>query len=260
MSRSGVALRPRYGRITAFAAATSTTLLSLGGTLFTSPADRPAPRRAAVSLTGAETRPSTPAPDAAGSAALATAPSTGVRASLSVGVASSGTTSAPPPAAADEPDRADPAEGPDRADSAEGPDQADETLAPPRHSGEGRRVVFSESQQRVWLVGRDGETRRTYLVSGSLYDNLDPGSYEVYSRSLDAVGVDGSELRYMVRFTQGWNDAIGFHWIPRLNGKRMQTRAELGRPQSHGCVRQAAPDARALWRFAPVGTPVVVTA
>jgi lipoprotein-anchoring transpeptidase ErfK/SrfK len=28
---------------------------------------------------------------------------------------------------------------------------------------------------------------------------------------------------------------------------------------SHGCIRQARPDARALWRFAPVGTQVVVT-
>jgi len=64
----------------------------------------------------------------------------------------------------------------------------------------------------------------------------------------------------MVRFTQGFNDPIGFHSIPLMDGERMQTRAELGTPLSHGCVRQAFPDARALWRFAPVGTSVVVTA
>ena len=40
----------------------------------------------------------------------------------------------------------------------------------------------------------------------------------------------------------------------------MQTRDELGTPQSHGCIRQARPDARALWKFAPLGTTVVVTA
>jgi lipoprotein-anchoring transpeptidase ErfK/SrfK len=248
MSRSGVGLRPRYGRITAFAAATSTTLVSLVGTLFTSPADEPAGARSGISLTGASQAGAPAAsaaePDPAAAAALAAAPSTGVRASLSVGLAGRGTPVAPPPSS-DTPsaDQA-PAEDP----------------PPPPRSGHGRRVVFSESDQRVWLVDGDGQVRRTYLVSGSVYDNLDPGSYEVYSRSMYATGVDGSDLRYMVRFTQGWNDPIGFHWIPRMNGERMQTRAELGTPQSHGCVRQAAPDARALWRFAPVGTRVVVTA
>ena len=231
MTSPGVGLRPRYGRITALAAATSTTLVSVLGTVFLRPADEPAGTRAALSLAGA---PGTPEPDAAASAALATAPSTGVRAGLSVGLARPGAAN-PEPAVREDP-------------------------APPKRSGVGRRVVFSESQQRVWLVGSDGDVKRTYLVSGSLYDNLDPGSYEVYSRSMNAIGVDGSDLRYMVRFTQGWTDAIGFHWIPRMNGERMQTRAELGTPQSHGCVRQAAPDARALWDFAPVGTPVVVTA
>ena len=38
----------------------------------------------------------------------------------------------------------------------------------------------------------------------------------------------------------------------------MQRVAELGTPQSHGCVRQRRVDAKALWDFAPVGTRVVV--
>ena len=67
-------------------------------------------------------------------------------------------------------------------------------------------------------------------------------------------------MRYMVRFTQGANAAIGFHDIPVLDGELVQTRKQLGTPLSHGCIRQARPDARALWRFAPLGTTVVVTA
>ena len=66
----------------------------------------------------------------------------------------------------------------------------DETL--PADAGEGHRVVFSEDRQRVWLVDADGSVARTYLVSGSLYDNLDPGTYEVYSRSEQAYAFDGS--------------------------------------------------------------------
>lgn len=142
----------------------------------------------------------------------------------------------------------------------EAPDEPDpEELLVPGDSGEGRRVVFDEAAQRVWLVKADGSVARTYLVSGSIYDNLDPGTYQVYSRSPEAWGIDDSgTMRYMVRFTTGGQAPIGFHDIPRLDGKKVQKKAELGTPLSHGCIRQARPDAKALWDFAPLGTTVVV--
>ncbi len=134
-------------------------------------------------------------------------------------------------------------------------------LAVPADSGEGRRVVFDQTAQRVWLVGESGKAERTYLVSGSAEDNLDPGSYEVFSRSERAWGIDDSgTMNYMVRFAHGERAAIGFHDLPVKDGELVQTRAELGTALSTGCVRQWRPDARALWRFAPVGTPVVVVA
>ena len=137
---------------------------------------------------------------------------------------------------------------------------APDTTLPPA-SGTGRRVVFSEGRQRVWLVAEGNVVRRTYLVSGSLYDNLDPGSYEVFSRSEQAWGIDDSgTMKYFVRFAQGDNAAIGFHDIPVDEGKPVQGVDELGTPRSHGCVRQRRADAIALWRFAPLGTTVVVTA
>jgi hypothetical protein len=131
----------------------------------------------------------------------------------------------------------------------------------PAESGDGRRVVFSQSRQRVWLIGDRGKVQRTYLVSGSVYDNLDPGSYQVYSRSEQAWGIDDSgTMKYFVRFAQGDNAAIGFHDIPIDDGKPVQTLKQLGTPLSHGCIRQKEADAIALWEFAPIGTDVVVTA
>ena len=129
----------------------------------------------------------------------------------------------------------------------------------PADSGTGRRVVFSEAAQRVWLVGADEGVRRTYLVSGSLTDNLQPGTYEVWSRSRWAVGIDDSGvMEYFVRFAHGQRAAIGFHSIPTKDDQPLQTRAQLGTPQSHGCIRQAMPDAVAMWRFASAGSTVVV--
>ncbi len=130
----------------------------------------------------------------------------------------------------------------------------------PAGSGEGRRVVFDMGDQRVWLVGPGDRVLRTYLVSGSLTDNLRPGTYEVWSRSRHAVGIDDSgTMEYMVRFAHGERAAIGFHDIPVDDGDLVQTRDDLGTPQSHGCIRQWRPDARALWDFAALGTTVVVT-
>ena len=130
----------------------------------------------------------------------------------------------------------------------------------PADSGSGRRVVFSEAAQRVWLVGPGDRVVDTYLVSGSLTDNLQPGSYEVFSRSRNAYGIeDSGTMRWFVRFTRGPSGAaIGFHTIPVDEGARVQTVAQLGTPQSHGCIRQRDADARELWAFAPLGTRVVV--
>jgi hypothetical protein len=68
-------------------------------------------------------------------------------------------------------------------------------------------------------------------------------------------------MDYMVRFTRGENAAIGFHDIPRdMRGRAVQSWSDLGKELSAGCIRQRPRDARELWRFALVGTRVVVTA
>ncbi|MBA2558761.1 MAG: L,D-transpeptidase family protein [Propionibacteriales bacterium] len=137
------------------------------------------------------------------------------------------------------------------------------TTALPADSGRGKRVVFDISAQRVWLVDDDDRVERTYLVSGSRHEDLlAPGSYDVFSKSAHAVSFDQKEtMQYMVRFAYGDRSAIGFHDIPAYvsNGLPAQSRDDLGTPQSAGCIRQWESDAKALWRFADVGTTVVVT-
>ncbi|HSK53912.1 MAG TPA: L,D-transpeptidase [Jiangellales bacterium] len=146
---------------------------------------------------------------------------------------------------------------------APGPDLKPVATAPlPEGSGSGRRVVYDISDQQVWLVEDDGSVARTYPVSGSRYDQVEPGTYEVYSTSRHATGWHGTEtMEHMVRFTRGQRAAIGFHSIPvsAETGEPVQSLAELGTPLSDGCVRQDADDAAAMYDFAPVGTAVVVT-
>ncbi|MGH8911428.1 MAG: L,D-transpeptidase [Acidimicrobiia bacterium] len=131
----------------------------------------------------------------------------------------------------------------------------------PDESGEGRRIVYSNSAQRVWLVEQDGGVVDSYLVSGKAGVPT-PATYEVFSRSETALaGHDDITMRYMVRFAHGENLAIGFHAIPNdATGAPLQAEEELGEYRSAGCVRQSLQHAAFLYEWAPEGTPVVVLA
>lgn len=130
----------------------------------------------------------------------------------------------------------------------------------PPDSGTGRRIVYSNSQQRVWIVDDSGSVFDTYLVSGR-QGVPDPGVYEVFSKSEIAyAGHDGITMRYMVRFTYAESGlAIGFHSIPHTaGGEPLQTEEQLGEFHSAGCVRQSLGHSAALYEWADEGTMVHV--
>lgn len=140
--------------------------------------------------------------------------------------------------------------------------EAPEDPPAPADSGKGKRIIYHQTQQRMWLMDNDESVVRTYLVSGSRFDNLKPGNYSIMSRQRHGVAFDHSgTFEYFMRFATGWSEPIGFHAIPYYNdGTPEQTEAELGTRRSAGCVRQAPDDAKFLWDWAPDGTPVVVIA
>ena len=172
------------------------------------------------------------------------APSTGVKREAGQLVDPSTTTTLPSPSTSS------PAQGLDETDSVE----------LPADSGAGKRMVMSISQQRVWWVDEAGAAIRTALVSGRA-NTPQTGTFQVYSKTENATGLDGSKMNYFVRFTkgpQGW--AIGFHSIPEINGEPVQTEEQLGQTMSHGCIRQAEVDAVFTWSFLDIGSTVVVLA
>lgn len=133
---------------------------------------------------------------------------------------------------------------------------------PPQYPdvGNGRRIIYGNSEQRVWMVDERRQLIDTYLVSGRRGVPR-PGTYEVFSKSVyTSAGHDGITMKWMARFAPTRSGlAIGFHAIPRYsNGWPLQTEAELGQFRSAGCVRQADHKARALYEWAPIGTTVIV--
>lgn len=132
----------------------------------------------------------------------------------------------------------------------------------PANSGSGRRVVYDRAGQRAWAVDKNDRIIRSWLVSGSKYNNEVPGEHVVYSRSLVSTAWNGKAiLPKMIRYTKTKIGAIGFHGIPIhvSDGTRYMKDSELGTRLSGGCTRQADLDAAFMWDFAQVGTKVVVT-
>ncbi|MEI6743235.1 MAG: L,D-transpeptidase [bacterium] len=131
----------------------------------------------------------------------------------------------------------------------------------PANSGSGRRLVYERASQRVWAVDKNNNVIRSWLVSGSRYNNEVPGAHQVYSRSEITTAWNGKAfLKKMVRWQKTAIGALGFHQIPvhRSDNTVYQTEEELGTRLSGGCQRQAKLDAEFLWSFAKIGTPVVV--
>lgn len=245
MSRHRAEPRPRWGRIGLTASAAGVVVLAmLAGFGVFSPASGSKDVATDVGLHGG-----------ASASASASAPAS-ASASVSGAAGAAGTAGTA---------GSDAANAPSASGSASGTpveDAVDET-ALPDGSGAGKRAVFDQSLQRVWIVDGTGNVERTYPVSGSDEDNLRPGTYHVYGKSRWAVGIDDSGvMQYFVRFAHGTDNgaSIGFHTIPTKHGKPLQTIAQLGERLSHGCIRQKTADAIAMWDFAAVGTKVVVVA
>jgi hypothetical protein len=135
------------------------------------------------------------------------------------------------------------------------------SVALPRASGTGRRIVYSEKvPQHVWLVDAHGCVVRDFKASGRK-DWPRPGVYHVFSKSpTSSSGVYGVRFRWMVRFAHGRAASIGFHTIPTYsNGRYTHPVSQLGLAVGHGgCVHSTNADALFLYRWAPVGTTVVV--
>ena len=113
-----------------------------------------------------------------------------------------------------------------------------ETMPPGTALGSGRRIVYANSGQWVWLVDGDGLIDSSYPVSGR-YRDPPPGEYGVYGkwRWADA-GHDGITMEYFVGFNPAGN-GYGFHTIPTYaDGTPLQGENELGQFRSAGCVRQ----------------------
>jgi hypothetical protein len=135
----------------------------------------------------------------------------------------------------------------------------------PARSGSGRRIVISQHQNWVWLVGPKGGV----VAQGGIVDNpsvLPRGSWGTgsYCGRAARIGRNTTDsgqvwLENFVRFAPC---GIGFHRIPtyQSNGAQMHPDWLLGTnlTESHGCIRLSRAMSRRVWDFTTARTPVRV--
>jgi hypothetical protein len=132
-------------------------------------------------------------------------------------------------------------------------------------SGSGRRIVVSQRQNYVWLVGAGGRV----VAQGGIVDNpgvLRPGSYRTGSQCGRAGRVrdnsDASGTLRLHNFVRFAPCGVGFHQVPQRRSSGAQIHADylLGTDyrESHGCLRVSRAMSSRIWGFARPGTRVVV--
>ncbi len=103
----------------------------------------------------------------------------------------------------------------------------------------------------MWLVGANEQVTRTYRVVPGAVDPL-PGEYTVTSRTERVTGTDGVPIAHVVLFTQVDGVVVGFS--AAVDGSLPEGPPKEGT----GGVREKPEDGEAMWRFATLGTKVVV--
>jgi hypothetical protein len=129
------------------------------------------------------------------------------------------------------------------------------------HAGT-KRVVYDKALMTVWLIKADNTVVGRFPVVGR-WDRPQAGTYHVFSKSTKANNPNsGVTFNHMVRFTYGpdTKSPIGLHSIPRYyNGKLMHSVSQLGLAIARGgCVRLSEEGATQVYKFARVGTLIVV--
>ncbi|MET9126002.1 MULTISPECIES: hypothetical protein [unclassified Streptomyces] len=137
------------------------------------------------------------------------------------------------------------------ASTSKAPRDRKDPAALPGNSGTGERVVYSIDDDRVWLVGENDRTQRTFAVTPGTVDPV-VGTYDVTSRGRIVTGSDGAQIEHVVRFTVVDGIVIGFSAARDGSTSAPDPRKKLGG------IRESRADGDAMWTFATVGVKVVV--
>lgn len=126
----------------------------------------------------------------------------------------------------------------------------------------GKRIEISLKNQELRMIER-GKVISVRKVSTGKWSTPTPtGKFKTKNKIPVAYSrAYGLYMEYWMAITP--DGKVGMHALPywRLKGggKLYEGATHIGTPVSHGCIRQTLADAKSLYAWAPIGTPVTIT-
>jgi hypothetical protein len=115
----------------------------------------------------------------------------------------------------------------------------------PGNSGPSRRIEVYRAKGVALLIAHDRVKRAIHVSSGAGANATPAGTFEVFRKENPSWSVP---FQVWLPYASYFNNGIAFHEYPDVPPY----------PASHGCVRVPAPEAPGVYRFAKLGTTVVV--
>ena len=120
-------------------------------------------------------------------------------------------------------------------------------------------IKISINQQRMWIY-QGGGLVKTYVIStGVRGRDTSPGNFRVQSKIPEAwASLWALRMPYWMGIYNVGAYENGIHALPINRYGQVLWSGLLGRPASFGCVIMATDQARELYNWAPIGTPVQI--
>ena len=126
----------------------------------------------------------------------------------------------------------------------------------------GKRIEINLSSQRV-LAFEGGTKVNEFVVSTGLWGRTPTGSFTIQRKVSSTTMSGGNRAIGTYYYLPGvpWVQFFGNAQIPWSRGFSFHGtywHNNFGHPMSHGCINMKTPDAKWLYDWAPMGTPVSI--
>jgi LysM repeat protein len=135
---------------------------------------------------------------------------------------------------------------------------ASTSTSTPAATGGGRRIVVDLSEQHLYAYV--GETLvHSFVVSTGVGGGTRTGTFRVLDKYPNAYASTWDlQMPYWMGIYWAGGLENGIHALPILSNGQRLWEGYLGRPASFGCVILGALEARTLYEWAAIGTPVII--
>jgi lipoprotein-anchoring transpeptidase ErfK/SrfK len=131
--------------------------------------------------------------------------------------------------------------------------------ATPASTGGAKSIVIDLSEQNLYAYQGDQLVYSFVASSGAAPSYTRAGEFRVQSKVLNAYGSTWNIwMPYWLGIYWAGSTENGIHALPILSNGQTLWAGLLGRPVSYGCIVLGTEEARMLYHWADIGTPVSV--